>query len=226
MTIMQRVASVVVLGAIILAGCTTGATKGQQNVDNLTKAINRLGDSIKKGRSELEVMLTAYDQVINNEDGDLLTPFKTFHSGLEKVQKAREDILKKSTDAEAAADAFFAEWQATLQKFQSEDMKKRSQERMEKTRARFQEIDKASDEASAAYQPLMATLKDHDLYLSNDLNQESVKTLSKDAKDIKMNADTVMKLIDGVLDFIEKYNEAVAMRQQQQPPPPADQGQS
>lgn len=225
MTIMQRVASLLVLGAIVLAGCASGATKGQQNVDNLTKAINRLGDSIQNGRAELEAMLTAYDQVINNEDGDLLTPFKTFHAGIGKVEKAREDIQKRGADAEAAADAFFAEWQATLQKFQSEDMKKRSQERMDKTRARFLEIDKASDEARAAYQPLMATLKDHDLYLSNDLNQESVKTLEKDAKDIKMNADTVFKLIDGVLDFIEKYNEAVAMRQQPQQQP-ADQGQS
>ncbi|MHC5050395.1 MAG: DUF2959 family protein, partial [Planctomycetota bacterium] len=125
-------------------------------------------------------------------------------------------------DAELAADAFFAEWELTLQKFQSEDMKKRSKDRLDKTRARFAEIDKTADEASAAYQPLMATLKDHDLYLSSDLNAESVKSLEKDAKDIKMNGDTVNKLIDGVLDFIDKYNEAVAMVQKQQQPP-ADQ---
>ncbi|MHC4972255.1 MAG: DUF2959 family protein [Planctomycetota bacterium] len=219
---MQRVVSVLVLGAIVLAGCASGATSGQKNVDNLTKAINKLGDSIRKGKAELDAMLTAYDQVINNEDGDLLTPFKAFHSGIEKVEKARADIQKKGTDAELAADAFFAEWELTLQKFQSEDMKKRSKDRLDKTRARFAEIDKAADEASAAYQPLMATLKDHDLYLSSDLNAESVKSLEKDAKDIKMNGDTVNKLIDGVLDFIDKYNEAVAMVQKQQQPP-ADQ---
>ncbi|MHC4819018.1 MAG: hypothetical protein ACYTF8_13280, partial [Planctomycetota bacterium] len=80
-----------------------------------------------------------------------------------------------------------------------------------------------SDEASAAYQPLMATLKDHDLYLSSDLNAESGKALEKDAKDIKMNGDTVFKLIDGVLDFIKKYNERVAMVQKQETPPPASQ---
>lgn len=222
MKIMQRVVSVLVLGAIVLAGCASGATTGQKNVDNLTKAINKLGDSIRSGKAELEAMLTAYQQVINNEDGDLLTPFKTFHSGLEKVEKARADIQKKGTDAELAADAFFAEWQNTLQKFQSEDMRKRSQERLDTTKARFAEIDKASDEAAAAYQPLMATLKDHDLYLSNDLNAEAVKTLSKDAKDIKMNGDTVNKLIDGVLDFIDKYNEKVAMVKKQEPAP-ADQ---
>jgi hypothetical protein len=220
MTIMQRVVCVLAVGALVLAGCASGATEGQKQIDSLTKAINKLGASIEKGKAELEAMLTAYDQVINNQDGDLLTPFKTFHAGLEKVEKQVADIQKKGTEAEVAADAFFAEWEATLQKFQSEDMKKRSQERMEKTRARFQEIDKASDEARAAYDPLMATLKDHDLYLSNDLNQESVKSLSKDAEDIKMNADTLFKMIDGVLDFIEKYNEAVAMRQQQQQQPP------
>jgi phosphoenolpyruvate-protein kinase (PTS system EI component) len=206
----------VVLGAILLAGCASGATSGQKNVDNLTKAINRLGDSITKGKAELEAMLTAYDQVINNKDGDLLTPFKTFHSGLDRVEKARADIQKKGTEAEIAADAFFAEWQTTLTKFQSEDMKKRSQERLETTRARFKEIDKTSDEARAAYQPLMATLRDHDLYLSNDLNQEAVKTLSKDAEGIKMNGDTLFKLIDDVLARIDKYNEMVAMKQQQQ----------
>jgi phosphoenolpyruvate-protein kinase (PTS system EI component) len=213
---MLRVVCVVVLGAVLVAGCTSGATTGQKNVDALTKAINRLGDSIKNGKSELEAMLAAYDQVINNEDGDLLTPFKTFHAGLDRVDKAKADIQKKGTEAEVAADAFFAQWQADLQKFQSEDMKKRSQDRLDTTRARFKEIDKASDEARGAYQPLMTTLRDHDLYLSNDLNQEAVKTLSKDAKAIKMNADTLFKLIDDVLKRIDKYNERVAMRQQQQ----------
>ena len=49
---MLRVVSVVVVGAVFLAGCTSsGATSGQKNVDALTKAINRLGDSIKKGKS-------------------------------------------------------------------------------------------------------------------------------------------------------------------------------
>jgi hypothetical protein len=95
-------------------------------------------------------------------------------------------------------------------------MKKRSQDRLDTTRARFQEIDKASDEARAAYQPLMTTLRDHDLYLSNDLNQEAVKLLSKDAKAVKMNGDTLFKLIDDVLKRIDKYNERVAMVQQQQ----------
>ena len=218
---MQRVVSVLVLGSIFLAGCESGATSGQKNVDNLTKAINKLGDGIKKGRTELEAMLTAYQQVINNEDGDLLTPFKTFHSGLDKVEKARANIQKVGTEAEIAADAFFAHWQQDLQKFQSDDMKKRSQDRLDQTKARFKEIDKTSDEARAAYEPLIATLKDHDLYLSNDLNQEAVKTLSKDAKDIKMNGDTLFKLIDDVLARIDKYNEVVAMKQQQQQPPPA-----
>jgi phosphoenolpyruvate-protein kinase (PTS system EI component) len=218
---MLRVVSVVVLGAVFLVGCESGATSGQKNVDNLTKSINKLGDGIKKGRTELEAMLTAYQQVINNQDGDLLTPFKTFHSGLDKVEKARANIQKVGTEAEIAADAFFAHWQQDLQKFQSDDMKKRSQDRLDQTKARFKEIDKTSDEARAAYQPLIATLKDHDLYLSNDLNQEAVKTLTKDAKDIKMNGDTLFKLIDDVLARIDKYNEVVAMKQQQQQPPPA-----
>jgi len=219
---MQRVVSVLVLGSIFLAGCESGATSGQKNVDNLTKAINNLGDSVKKGKTELEAMLTAYQQVINNEDGDLLTPFKTFHSGLDKVEKARANIQKVGTEAEIAADAFFAHWQQDLQKFQSDDMKKRSQDRLDQTKARFKEIDKTSDEARAAYEPLIATLKDHDLYLSNDLNHEAVKSLSKDAKDIKMNGDTLFKLIDDVLARIDKYNEVVAMKtQQQQKPPPA-----
>jgi len=218
---MQRVLSVLVLGSIFLAGCESGATSGQKNVDNLTKAINKLGASVTKGKTELEAMLAAYDLVISNKDGDLLTPFKTFHSGLEKVEKARADIQKKGTEAEIAADAFFAHWQQDLQKFQSDDMKKRSQDRLDKTRDRFKQIDKTADEARAAYQPLMATLRDHDLYLSNDLNQEAVKSLSKDAKDIKMNGDTVFKLIDDVLARIGKYNEVVAMKQAQQQPPPA-----
>jgi methyl-accepting chemotaxis protein len=204
--------------ALLLAGCTsTGATEGQKSLDRLSKAINNLADAVEKGKTEMQETLAAYDNVVNNKDGDLLTPFKRFHSGLEKIEKRREEMKKRADEVKAAATPYFAQWKADLEKFSSEDMKKRSQERMEKTKERYQRIHKTAEEARAAYEPLMATLRDHDLYLSNDLNPESASSLQKDAEKAKKNADTVYEIMDRILKGADEYSKAVAARSE----PPA-----
>jgi DNA repair ATPase RecN len=207
--------------AVLLAGCQGGQTEGQKMVQDLTKAINGFADSLRKGKAEIETTLAEYDQVINNTDGDLLGHFKKFNSGLDSIEKRAEAVRKQSDEVEKAADPFFAQWQADLEKFSSEDMKKRSKERMEETKKRFQEIDKIGDKAKAAYDPLMATLRDHALYLSNDLYKAAAETLKKDAAKIEKAATTLYGLIDQILGAADNYNKAVAMRTN---PPPAAEG--
>lgn len=204
--------------AIGLTGCaSSGKTQGQERVDELTTAINDLADSLKAAKTELQGTLTAHNKVVFNKDGDLLTPFEAFNRGLDRVEDSRADVTKRVDSLTAIAKQFFAQWKADMAKFSSDSMRKRSEDRMKETQARFHELQKLGKQAEAIYEPLMKTLHDHKLYLANDLNKSAADSLQKDSKKVDKAAGDLYKIIDAVLGAAKKYNQSVAMRTQPQP---------
>ena len=208
----RSVVAGVVAGALLVACGSSGQTEGQKQIEDLTKAINKLADSMREGKAEVERTLASYDATINNKDGDLLKHFKAFNSGLDKIEKRREDISKRGDELDAVAEQFFATWESTITKMQSPEMQNRSKERLAETKKNFQQIDKWGDEGKAAYDPLMTTLRDHALYLSSDLNAAAAKSLEKDAAKVDGNAKKLLEIMDKLLAAADEYNQRVAMK--------------
>jgi hypothetical protein len=208
----RSVVAGVVAGALLVACGGSGQTEGQKQIEDLNKAINNLADSMRDGKAEIERTLASYDAVINNKDGDLLKHFKAFNKGLDNIEKRRADVKENGDALQTVADQFFATWEATITKMQSEDMQKRSKERMATTKKSFEQIDKWGDEGRAAYEPLMTTLRDHALYLSSDLNPAAAKSLEKDAVKVDGNAKNLLDIMDKFLAAADEYNKKIAMK--------------
>jgi len=198
--------------AVVVACGSSGKTEGQKQIDQLTSAINDLAKSVETGKATLQTTIAEHNAVVDNKDGDLIGHYKKFNTGLDKTEKERQTIVKNREAVKAAADPFFAQWKSELDKFTSPDLKARATERMEETRKRFEAISKIGDEARAAYEPLMATLKDHALFWANDLNADSAKALAKDSEQVNGDAKKLYGLLDQVIEAAKNYNKAVAMR--------------
>ena len=93
----------------------------------------------------------------------------------------------------------------SLQEITSEDLKKRSQDRLNKTRIYFGEILAAGRSAGAVFNPLMGALEDQVVYLGYDLNASAVASLSEDAKKLNAQADELFASIDHVQKVASEY---------------------
>jgi hypothetical protein len=217
---MRLVTICVALLAIVLVGCESGQTEGQKQVDKLTSAINNVMKDVEAAKGAIQRTLDAHSQIVHNTTGDLLTPFKAFAKGLDEIESYDEKIAASVKEFEVVGSTFFSQWKAANDGYTSETMKKRAQERYETTLGRFKKLEQAAKEGNAAYDPLIQTLKDHRLFLSNDLNKESAAGLSEDDAKIKELSDTLIAALNEVLEFGKQYNEAVAMKTT--PPPPTE----
>ena len=105
---------------------------------------------------------------------------------------------------EREAHTFFEEWTASLAGINNEDLKKRSQTRLNNTRVSFGEILSADRRAGADFDIFMAALRDQIVYLGYDLNPSAVASLAEDAKKLNAQADTMFTSIDAVTAGIEE----------------------
>ncbi|MHC4957003.1 MAG: DUF2959 family protein [Planctomycetota bacterium] len=203
---------VAMLAGLILVGCESGKTEGQKTIDELSSAIGGLKDEMTKGRAELKTTVDEYALVVDNKDGDLIGHFQKFNSGLETVEQRRQKVRAQSEKLDLVAQQLWAQWDAQLAKFSSEDMKKRAMKRKEDTQAQFKKIDEESKQAREAYERMMTKLRDHANFLSVDLNKSSVAELSKDWPELKKDTEKVFGFIDGMLKVIGDYETSIAMK--------------
>ncbi len=206
--------------AAFVGACSSTGSKGQKELSDLTGEISKLSSQLEAGKADLQGTIAEHDLIVNNTDGDFVGHYKKYGKGIEKVEKDREGIRERVQKVKNAASPYFTRWQDENGKITDPGLRARDAQNLAATRVRYEEIQKRGDEARAAYEPLMVTLKNHRQFWSNNLNAESAAQMKGDAAVLDRNANTLYGLIDTVVETAKKYNESVAMRTTKAPTQP------
>lgn len=206
--------------AALIGACSSTGSKGQSELEDLTGQIDKLSKELTAGKADLQKALAEHDAIVNNTDGDFVGHYKKYGKAIDTVEKDRKGISERVDKVKAAAEPYFTRWRDENSKITDPGLRDRDAKNMAASRARYDEIFKAGDEAKAAYGPLMETLKNHRQFWSNNLNAESAAQMKGDSEKVNKDADALYGLIDKVVETAKKYNESVEMRVK--PPPPAE----
>jgi hypothetical protein len=206
--------------AALVGACSSTGSKGQEELMDLTGEIKKLSSELETGKADLQTTIAEHDLIVNNTDGDFVGHYKKYKKGIETVEKDRDGIRERVQKVKDAAKPYFARWSDENASITDAALRERDAKNMAATRARYEEIYKRGDEAKAAYEPLMVTLKDHRQFWANNLNAASASEMKKDSEALAKNAKTLYGLIDKVVETAKKYNESVAMRTTKAPAQP------
>ncbi len=210
--------SIGILCFALLVGCQSGGkTEGQKQLDRLDSQLENLAQTLQESKQGLQDTIAAHDAVVMNQDGDLPAHFKKFTKGIKGCEASQKEVLETLEQIKATAAPYFAKWQQDLAVISDEDLRERSQERMEATQKRMEEMREQGEKAKVAYEPLLRTLNDHAAYLSNDLNVESASSLSKDSEKLHDNANDFYEVVDKAIATTAEYRKAIAMRTEPAP---------
>ncbi len=201
-----------------VGACKAGATQGQKELEDLSAQIAKLSSQLEEGKADLQQTMAEHDAIVNNKDGDFVGHFKKFSKGIERVEKGREGVRSRVQKVKDAAAPYFTRWKDDNVKITDPGLRERDAKNMEATRVRYDEIYKRGDEAKAAYEPLMVTLRNHHQFWANNLNATSAAQMKGDSEALDKNANALYGLIDKVVETAKKYNQSVALRAKPQPP--------
>ena len=131
---------------------------------------------------------------------------------MENTEKRRAEIGLKADEMKAEADTLFKSWADSATAISDADLRKRSDERLARTKASFAEVGTTAQKAKDLYGPVMKALQDQVTYLGHDLNPSAVASLKPNAVKLNDQAKELTKRID---DTISTANTAIgALRPQ------------
>jgi len=203
---------VVLLASLLSACASSGKSEGQKQVAELTKRINELAAEIEKGKPEIESTIAEHDAIVNVADGDLIGHYRKFARGIERVEAQRERVRKAVYAVRAAATPYYDHWRAETSRIEDDELRKTAQQRLMESRDRYTEVFHLGDQARESYEPLMARLRDHQIFWANDLNADSAVALKMDAEKVAAEAQKLYGLMDEVVTAARRYNETASMR--------------
>jgi prophage DNA circulation protein len=136
---------------------------------------------------------------------DLKSAYKDLNKDVADSEKKVVEGRPKVDEMNTAAEAYFAAWKASAAAISDPDLRKRSEERLADTQARFKNIAAAGKDTRQSFDALMTDVKDQSTFLGHDLNASAIATLKPNAAKFNTRATTVFTKVDDVTKMFDEY---------------------
>jgi hypothetical protein len=177
---------------------------GVKQVEQLVKKSGSTVQAIAETKLQLQKTMDVYNSLMSTDEKNMKGNYKKLQQEMDATAKKRADIKLRADEMNAEAQTLFKSWGDSAAAIQSADLRQRSQERLDKTKASFAEIGTVGQKAVDLYDPFMKALQDQVTYLGHDLNTQAVQSLQADAAKMNEKAQTLMKSIDDTISVANK----------------------
>ena len=181
------------------------AQAGPEETAKFLKTVEGTVKAVGESKAQLQKTVATYNSITEMTAKDLKSAYKDLGKDVADCEKKVADGRPKVDEMNTAAEGYFAAWKASAAAISDPALRKRSEDRLADTRARFDKVAVAGRDARASYDTLMKDVKDQYTFLGLDLNPSAIASLKPDAAKFNTRATTVFTKVDGVTKMYEEY---------------------
>jgi ElaB/YqjD/DUF883 family membrane-anchored ribosome-binding protein len=202
--------AVIVSLALGLTACDTAyiATMekmGYAKRDILSSRVKSARNAQEDAKKEIQSALEQFGKVVGYQGGDLEATYKKLNSELESSEDSAETVRKRIKDVESVADSLFAEWKTELGQYSSADLRRKSEEKLTQTKARYNEMLGAMKKAEQRIDPVLKPLRDQVLYLKHNLNARALAAIKGELVKVDAQVDQLVKDMNKSIAEADKF---------------------
>lgn len=193
-----------------LAACDTAyiatmETMGYAKRDILSSRVKSARNAQEDAKKEIQSALEQFGQVVGYQGGDLEATYKKLNSELESSEDSAETVRKRIKDVESVADSLFSEWKTELGHYSSVDLRRKSEEKLTQTKARYNEMLGAMKKAEQRIDPVLKPLRDQVLYLKHNLNARALAAMKGELVKVDAQVDQLVKDMNKSIAEADKF---------------------
>lgn len=169
-------------GLVLLAGCSglyydTLENMGVDKRELLAERVDDARDAQHEAAERFDSALETFREVVRVPESELSRTYAQLDAEYRASAEAADRVDARIDDIEAVAEALFDEWDDELDLYKRDDYRQRSAQRLEATRARYEQMIGAMHDAAQSMEPVLATLHDNVLLLKHNLNAQAIDAL-------------------------------------------------
>ena len=178
---------------------------GYAKRDILSSRVKSARDAQEETKKEIQSTLEQFGKVVSYQGGDLEATYKKLNGELQNSEDGAETVRKKIKDVESVADALFSEWKTELGQYSSADLRRKSEEKLTQTKARYSEMLTAMKRAEQRIDPVLKPLRDQVLYLKHNLNARALAAIKGELVKVDAQVDQLVKDMNRSIAEADKF---------------------
>lgn len=201
-----------ILPLLVLIAINTGCSSvyyktweklGWEKRDILVDRVKDARDDQEAAKKEFQTTLQQFQAVTNFQGGDLEKKYKKLDSSYQDCKARAQAVSDRIKSVEKVANDMFSEWQTELKQYKSDQLRSASQQQLNDTKSRYQQLIGVMKQAESKMPPVLAAFNDQVLFLKHNLNAQAIASLQTTATSIQSD---VEKLIADMNNSINEAN--------------------
>lgn len=182
---------------------------GYPKRDLLSSRVKSARDAQEEAKKDIQSALDAFGKVVSYDGGDLEATYNKLNGELQASEDSAETVRKRIKDVESVAEALFAEWKSELDRYSSKDLRRKSEEKLTQTKARYNDMHTAMKRAERRIDPVLKPLQDQVLYLKHNLNAKAVAAIKGELVKVDAQVDQLVKDTNRSIAEADKFIQAM-----------------
>ncbi len=184
--------------ALNLTGCSTVyyntmERAGYHKRDILMSRVQKARDTQQEAKQQFQSALERFQALTKTSGGKLDEKYKFLKSEFDKSESKADAVHKRINDIESVGGALFKEWEKELEQYSSASLKRSSEQKMQATRQRYDQLLSTMRKAESKIAPVLNTFRDHVLFLKHNLNAQAVASLQGEVREVETDVSSLLK---------------------------------
>jgi hypothetical protein len=165
---------------------------GWEKRDILVDRVEDARDAQESAKEEIKTTMQRFQELTGFQGGELESRYKQLNSAYESANGRAEAVRERIASVESVANDLFAEWEAELDQYSNEELRRSSREKLDQTRDRYKELNAAMRKAEQRMGPVLTVFRDQVLFLKHNLNAQAIASLQATTTQIEGEVATLI----------------------------------
>lgn len=205
-------------GAVVVLACVTGCSSmyygtmekfGVHKRDIMVDRVKEARTAQQDAKKQFANALEQFRSVIDVKGGDLQTKYDKLNAELQRSEARAKEVHDRIAAVEDVSDALFSEWRSEIKQYSSDNLRHQSEQQLETTRAKYNQLITAMKKAAARIDPVLVPLRDQVLYLKHNLNARAIASLNTELTNVQGNVDALVHDMEAAIAEADEFIKAM-----------------
>ena len=159
------------------AGIAVREKLGYAKREQLVDRVEESRDAQESAKTQFASTLDELKSLTGYEDQQLEGAYSKLRKELDRSESRAGKVRDKIRSVERVGSALFKEWEAELEQYSTESLRRASEDQLIETKGRYESVVAAMRRAESKMDPVLDAFRDQVLFLKHNLNARAIASM-------------------------------------------------
>lgn len=171
----------------------------------LVDRVEETRDAQNNAKEQFASALDHFLAVTKIRGGDLQDKYDALNREFARSEARAKEVRERIAAVEDVAEALFREWKQEMKQYSSATLRRESERELDRTRQRYDDLIAVMRRAADRMEPVLATFRDHVLFLKHNLNARALASLTTTNRELEADISSLIADMEASIREAEEF---------------------